>query len=169
MASGKVDPTVQAALEKAYGKEVAAALKVGVEGHLAAHQAQVAAATQEVHNFFGGQEGWTAAQQWAKDNLSADVKAMLSTGLNQGGEAMKLALNQLKGLMEQAGQTVTGTVLTPGAPVQAGTQEIKFSEYIKEKQAASRRGDEQAIKTLEARARASMTSFTQRGLRWERS
>lgn len=167
--TGVVDAAAQAALEKAYGKEVAAALKTGVEAHLQAQKASAATATKTVHDFFGGESAWEQAKSWAKDNVSQEVRDMLSVGLNKGGEAMTLALNQLKGLMEQAGQTVTGITLTPGAPASPASQEIKFSEYIKEKQAASRRGDDQAVKILESRARASIDSFAKRGLNWQRS
>jgi hypothetical protein len=167
MSTGKVDATAKAALEKAYGPAVASALITNLERDLADHQAQVTKAQETAHTFFGGKESFDSALEWASANLDKGVKDMLNVGLAKGGAAMELSLNHLKGLMEAAGQTVVGAVQTPGAPVNTGVAPLAFDEYIKEKAAATRRGDDGAVKALEGRARASMEHFSKLGQRWE--
>jgi hypothetical protein len=167
MSTGKVDATAKAALEKAYGSAVASALITNLERDLADHQTQVTKAQETAHTFFGSKESFDTALDWASANLDKGVKDMLNVGLAKGGAAMELSLNHLKGLMEAAGQTVLGAVQTPGAPVNTGVAPLAFDEYIKEKAAATRRGDDGAVKALEGRARASMEHFSKLGQRWE--
>ncbi len=168
METGILDGAALAGLEAAYGADVAAALKVGVEADIKANKEYAALGLKTVHDAFGGESQWNEVKTWASTALDPAVKDMLSMGLDAGGQAMEIAISQIKAIMLNAGKTVAGTPagagIVPTAPT--GVAPIDFQSYINQKRTASQRGDTATVQALEAQGRAASDFYASKGQRW---
>lgn len=164
--TGKISPTAKSVIEKALGDNAPLAL-ASLEAKASAHHEWVKAERAAVYKEFGTEAQFTAAQEWAKTNLSQSERDFINRGLNQGGDAAKLASQQLLSIMKSRGANVEGQVERPNNTTTQGNEQlIGLQDYINQERVLRAKGDTQGLKALEARGRAAQKAAAAQGLRW---